>query len=832
MSFYWVNGQARVVARLATHLLGNPGAGMAVNCYPMIANGNRRAAILPIAGRVVEGVRGGFDVYEIEYDHPEMHNASVAQGEPVLSGGVPALYDGRKCSELGAHYYPIIDSATAGTTGSLTALATYQWVAVFEWTDARGVRHQSAPSAIQEITLTSGQDSASLDVSSLQLTERQDAASSGWPVLLVLYRTKGNGSIFYREFATNTENDKTLAWQTFTSTAADSTLSTREILYTDGGVYANFQPPAFKHVVQHERRLWGISRDNPRQIWVSKILQPGYEMPGFPLQLVIQGEEVYTALASVGTQILAFTETAVYVYAGDPPNDVGDGGNLSGPNPVALHTGCINPKSIVQVSGGVVFQSRDSFWGIDGGLTATRIGGPVEDTVVSYPYCRAATLDQRREVVLFTMTDQENVYGNNPSEGVTLVWHYLSNEWSIWHYPSSGYGSSAKEPGRSSAMCWRGDLARYEYHQAQNDGTVIYHNNGWLDHDASKPKLLVSSPWLQFAGVAGFQRVRRVHLRGTWIGAHSAIVRAHYDFEDEDFAVYWSTEFDGTNDYVTMGNVAALDFDISDDFSIEAWVKTTDTSGSMIRKHGAAPDYAGWLFWVSSTGKIRFWLRSDVSGAAGTVYDVTSDTSINDGEWHLAAAVYQGGVASLYLDGALVSSTTSGTITNSIANTGDVRIGDLIEGAIARVSVWDSALTAAQIATTYNSGRPGDISALAPLSDWWMGDWWMDVYPTVPDHGSGGNDGTMTNMTAADVVFDVPSGNSLWCFTEGDISTIVGSGTEEHIVLHIPRQKCKAIRLWVVTVGGTFGTQVRWETLALEVAGKKGLFKLPSAARG
>lgn len=532
MTTYWEGGQARVVVRVATHILGEPGPTcIAVNCCP-VSNDDRRVVVVPVVGQA--DFNGGFDVFEIERDHPEMHNPTIAQGEPVLSGGVPALYDGAHCSELGTHYYPFIEDAEAGGIGSLTAETTYQWVAVYEWRDARGVRHQSVPSAIQELKLDVGEDSASFNVSTLQLTERQDVESSSWPVWIVIYRTLSNGSIFYRETGTpvigaNVENDLDDAWYTHYSTVADSSLATSEILYTDGGVLVNGQPPALRHVVQHAQRLWGISRDNPRQIWVSKILQPGYEMPGFPLQLVLQSDVDHVALASLGSNLLALSEDGVWAYAGEPPNDLGAGGTLSGPHAIARHTGCVSPLSVVQVPDGVAFQSRESFWLVGKGMQADRIGGPVEDTLQTYPYCRSAVLDQERELVLFTMADGENRYGDSPQYGVTLAWHYLLNEWTIWHYPDSA--TNGMEPGRSAAVCWRGNLARYEYHQVQDDGTVIYPSNGYHDHDGSDPQLSVISPWLQFAGVAGFQRVKRIHFRGTYLGAHSLSVKIWYDFE-------------------------------------------------------------------------------------------------------------------------------------------------------------------------------------------------------------------------------------------------------------------------------------------------------------
>jgi len=535
MPYAWINAQARVVARIATHTMGDYGGDGGSTWSPAVqvtdVGGGRMVFIVPKASEISgsAAMLGGFDIYEAETAHPESHNPTIANREVLLSGGVPALYDARKLSEYMFHYYPRWRAGSLGSSGSLTTGATYQWQFVYEWRDARGIVHRSAPSAVMEQTLTGGNDDYSYTVASLSLTEKFDVESQGWPVYIVSYRTKANGSTFYREFTLETESSLITAWHSFTSSAADSSLDGREILYTDGGVLPNMQPPAARHIVQHGRRLWLISRDDPTLIWISKILQPGAEMPGFPLEFVMRDEVGggHVALASMGSQILALKEECISMYAGDPPNDLGVGGNLSGPHPVAQHTGCINPVSVVHCPAGVAFQSRDTIWLVNPGMQTERIGAAIEDQIATYPHCRAAVLDQKREVILWSMTNGENEYGDNPTAGITLVWHYNAGEWSVWHHPSRT--STAREPTLGSAVCWRGDLNRWETHHVQADGTVLYYDNGYHDHDGTDPSLHVSTPPLAFAGVAGFQRVRRLHIRGTYLGAHSIAVRLYYD---------------------------------------------------------------------------------------------------------------------------------------------------------------------------------------------------------------------------------------------------------------------------------------------------------------
>ena len=49
----------------------------------------------------------------------------------------------------------------------------------------------------------------------------------------------------------------------------------------------------------------------------------------------------------------------------------------------------------------------------------------------------------------------------------------------------------------------------------------------------------------------------------------------------------------------------------------------------------------------------------------------------------------------------------------------------------------------------------GDYSSSGDLIGWWrMGD--SATYPTIPDDSTNSNNGTMTNMSADDIVQDIP----------------------------------------------------------------------------
>ena len=83
---------------------------------------------------------------------------------------------------------------------------------------------------------------------------------------------------------------------------------------------------------------------------------------------------------------------------------------------------------------------------------------------------------------------------------------------------------------------------------------------------------------------------------------------------------------------------------------------------------------------------------------------------------------------------------------------------DLFNGAIDEVAIFNTEITSAQRTKIYNYGVADDLAQMAGLIGYWrMGDPdGQSSYPTIVDVTSNGNNGTMTNMTAADITGDVP----------------------------------------------------------------------------
>lgn len=171
--------------------------------------------------------------------------------------------------------------------------------------------------------------------------------------------------------------------------------------------------------------------------------------------------------------------------------------------------------------------------------------------------------------------------------------------------------------------------------------------------------------------------------------------------------------FNGSSDYITCadgtcGGTSNLDIG-SRNWSVSAWVKTTNTARQMILAKGAATGQYSYSFetGLSVAGYANFILLN----TSDTGYMVAqSNKPVNDGLWHYLTGTYDGTTISLYVDGVLSGSSTTKTGTQVTDSTGPFYIGNrgsslYWNGTIDAVSVYARALTASEILSNYNAGN-------------------------------------------------------------------------------------------------------------------------------
>ena len=236
----------------------------------------------------------------------------------------------------------------------------------------------------------------------------------------------------------------------------------------------------------------------------------------------------------------------------------------------------------------------------------------------------------------------------------------------------------------------------------------------------------------------------------------------------DPFTNTFSLAYDGVDDYIETTKTTALTT-----ASLSMWVKVTGNFGVNERQSLASNDdfNHGRDFIIADTPTTT---NDAYIGmfAGGIIYGKTSASGgipINDSNWHHLVWTYDGSAGTsasinMYVDGqnqysnATYSSFWSYEIKfqyfgkPTSANT-------YFSGSMDEVAYFNSILSPSDVTSIYNSGVPNNLDDLTTPPTAWYRNGDPDgqaSYPTITDVGSGSNDGTMTNMIAADIETNVP----------------------------------------------------------------------------
>jgi hypothetical protein len=164
--------------------------------------------------------------------------------------------------------------------------------------------------------------------------------------------------------------------------------------------------------------------------------------------------------------------------------------------------------------------------------------------------------------------------------------------------------------------------------------------------------------------------------------------------------------FDGANEYVDCGAIGQ--FERTDSFSLEFWIKTTDTSCSIIGNYNGS---RGYECYIASSGKLFVLLRSTASGDQITRYSLTS---VDGGVWTHVIVTYDGSSTlaglNIYVNGLLSNGAGVDALTDTILGGAHFVMGSRIgttlwfNGSLDEVVIYDKELIQAEVTSRWNGG--------------------------------------------------------------------------------------------------------------------------------
>ncbi len=426
-----------------------------------------------------------------------------------LGGAFLWMYDGTRPVEHNFHVWPEDIAVTTSTTGGSLADQTYFYQVTYEWTDAQGNIHRSAPSVpVKQVTSGGGTSTNTLQIPTLRLTYKTGASK----VRIVIYRWSTGQENYYQITSVTSPllNNTAVDSVSYADTASDSAILGNQLIYTTGGVVENIAYPAVDAITLFKSRLVIIDAEDKNLLWFSK--QVIESVPVEPSDLFTiyiaptagaQGSTgVNTAISAMDDKLIIFKRNAIYYITGTGPDNTGANDDFSEPNYITSTAGCTNPQSIVFMPQGLMFQSDKGIWLLSRDLSTTYVGAPVEQ------YNSA-------KVVASVNVPGTNQVRFTLDTGITLVYDYFFGQW----------GTFTGIPATTSTLY-------QNLHTFVNDLGAVYQETPGAYLDGSSPVLMsFTTGWMNLAGLQGFERAYFFYILGTYITPHKLNVGIAYDYD-------------------------------------------------------------------------------------------------------------------------------------------------------------------------------------------------------------------------------------------------------------------------------------------------------------
>src|SRR6185503_4319276 len=450
-------------------------------------------------------------IYGVQLTFPTQSSmtAQEAYGSALINIGNTYSYDGSILVEDGFWEFPDGLSATIQPgAGSLSAGA-YFYQATYEWVDAAGNVHYSAPSYALEVVV-SASAAVQVIVPYTALTLKPNATVN-------LYRSAANTSSPLYKIG-SFPNLLSSGTVTFSDALADSQIEGQQFLYApqDGsGELENDPPPPFRYLTLTKTRAFGIPQDDPFALWYSKPLLPGRPVEWSSAQIIQIERQGGTpsGLGYVDTYAIVFKTQRIYYLFGDGPNAGGGGSQYGALQTISATTGCINNAATINATDGCYFVSSTGLSLIQKGSLDPHptFGLPVQPLIQSLALSAGVIVPGQNTLRWISTT------------GAAVIYDYLLQKW----YTFDNYAAVG-------ATQWNSTMARL-----QANGVVYYEDPTTYLDDGHPVTMTVETSYLKLGQLTqGYAAVWYAMILGIYRDSHDLTIQVTYDYLDAPSQTY------------------------------------------------------------------------------------------------------------------------------------------------------------------------------------------------------------------------------------------------------------------------------------------------------
>lgn len=447
----------------------------------------------------------GINLVSFDMSSEEIVTAEIGDALHI-AGGFLWMYDGTQVVEHGFQIYPEDINVTASNAAGTLTPQQYYYSICYEWTDASGNIHRSAPSIPTGIDLIGPNDTITVKVPYLHQTYKTN-------VRLVLYRWSAGQQIFYQvtSIAVPETNDSTPSstFLTYVDEDPDTAIIGNNILYTTGGVVENIAAPACNTISLFKSRLMVLNAEDPNVVWFSKqIIQATpvetsdlftiYVAPTIGVQGSTGDVKCFSALDD---KFIMSKQNAFYYMTGNGPDNTGANNDFSEPAFITATVGTTNQQSIAMIPNGLIFKSDKGIWLLDRNLSTNYIGSAVE----------GFNTNEVVSVINPPGTNQVRICLDN---GKVIMYDYYYGRWGTFNNVPSI--SSVLYNGLHTYLMSTGQI-RQETPGAYLDGS-------------SQVLMSFTTAWMNLAGLQGYERFYFLYIIGEYLSPNKLQVEIAYDY--------------------------------------------------------------------------------------------------------------------------------------------------------------------------------------------------------------------------------------------------------------------------------------------------------------